>query len=288
VFGNILVGIDGAAGGRDAIAFAGRLAAADARVTLAHVRAGAGHPLRAAGGRGAGLEEDGSRELLKRERDAAGVDAELVSVQDSSPGAGLHRLAEEHRADLIVVGSSARGVLGRAMLGADTRAALNGATCAVAIACRGYSEHPFPLARVGVAYNGSPESEAALQAAIAIAAPMRAEVLALEVVGVPTAAYAGLAPAAYGAIVEQMLTEARERMQALQGARGRAVYGVPGEELAAFAGDVDLLVVGSRSYGPVRRLVAGSTSDYLERHARSSLLVLPRTADGPQRAGDTP
>jgi nucleotide-binding universal stress UspA family protein len=54
------------------------------------------------------------------------------------------------------------------------------------------------------------------------------------------------------------------------------VYGLTGEELAAFGDEVDILVVGSRGYGPVRRLVLGSTSDYLERHARCSLLVLPR------------
>jgi nucleotide-binding universal stress UspA family protein len=51
-----------------------------------------------------------------------------------------------------------------------------------------------------------------------------------------------------------------------------------GEELAAFGEELDLLVVGSRGYGPVKRLVIGSTSDYLERHARCSLLVLPRVA----------
>ena len=51
-----------------------------------------------------------------------------------------------------------------------------------------------------------------------------------------------------------------------------------GEELAAFGDDVDILVVGSRSYGPVRRLMLGSTSEYLERHARCSLVVLPRAA----------
>ena len=54
------------------------------------------------------------------------------------------------------------------------------------------------------------------------------------------------------------------------------MYGLAGEELAAFGEHVDLLVVGSRGYGPVRRLVLGSTSEYLERHARCSLLVLPR------------
>ena len=66
---------------------------------------------------------------------------------------------------------------------------------------------------------------------------------------------------------------------------GRAVYGLTGEELAAFGDDVDLLVVGSRSYGPCERLVLGSTSDYLERHARCSLLVLPRAAGSARRRG---
>jgi len=41
---------------------------------------------------------------------------------------------------------------------------------------------------------------------------------------------------------------------------------------------VQLLVVGSRGYGPMKRLILGSTSDYLQRHARCSLLVLPRSA----------
>ena len=76
-----------------------------------------------------------------------------------------------------------------------------------------------------------------------------------------------------------MITEANARLSKLPGVVGRAVYGLAGEELAAFGEDLDLLVVGSRSYGPVKRLVLGSTSEYLERHARCSLLVLPRPAE---------
>jgi len=57
---------------------------------------------------------------------------------------------------------------------------------------------------------------------------------------------------------------------------------IPGHEfcgeVAAFGDEVDLLVVGSRSYGPVKRLMLGSTSNHLQRHARCSLLVLPRSA----------
>ena len=221
-----------------------------------------------------------AEKLLEGERDAAGVQAELVTVECTTPGAGLHRQAEAQGADLIVVGSSSRGLIGRATLGDDTRGALNGAPCAVAIGARGYAEQPSPFAKVGVAYNGSPESEAALAMAREVASPSRAEVIALEVVSIPSYAFTGLVPPAYGDTVELMVKEAGERVAALEGVHGRAVYGLAGEELAAFGDEVDLLVVGSRGYGPLKRLVLGSTSDYLERHARCSLLVLPRGASG--------
>ena len=94
-------------------------------------------------------------------------------------------------------------------------------------------------------------------------------------------AYTGIIPPAIGESVDVMLQEATSRMSKLSDVEGRAVYGLAGEELAAFGDQVDLLVVGSRSYGPVKRLVLGSTSDYLQRHARCSLLVLPRVVTGP-------
>ena len=90
---------------------------------------------------------------------------------------GLHRQAEEQHADLLVVGSCSRGAFGRAMIGDDTRAALNGAPCAVAIASRGYAARAGnPIARIGVAYNGSPESKAALAMARELAAPTSASI----------------------------------------------------------------------------------------------------------------
>jgi nucleotide-binding universal stress UspA family protein len=280
MFKNVLVGVDGRANGRDAVALASRLAGAEAKLTLAHVRPGELHPLHAITPGLLAEEHQASIALLEKERDAAEITGELVSVVAASPGAGLHRQAEEQGADLIVVGSCSRGAFGRAMIGDDTRAALNGAPCAVAIAARGYAEHPTPIGRVGVGYNESPESRAALTVAHEVAAPTRAEVHVLEVVSIPTYAYTGLMPPAIGESIESMLSQARERLEKIPDVRARAVYGLTGEELAAFGDEVDVLVVGSRSYGPVRRLVLGSTSDYLERHARCSLLVLPRSAVG--------
>jgi nucleotide-binding universal stress UspA family protein len=267
MFKNVLVGVDGRQGGRDAMALASRLTDTDGKLTLAHVHSGE-----------VAEELRDTHELLERERAQAGVDAELISVVSASPGRGLHEQADELDADLLVVGSCSHGVLGRAMLGDDTRAALNGAPCAVAIAAHGYAANPTPLTKIGVAYNSSPESEAALAAAQQLASVPGMTVHALEVVSIPSAAYTGLMPPAIGESIEVLLQQANDRMHELTGADGRAVYGLAGEELAAFGDELDILVVGSRGYGPVRRLVLGSTSSYLEHHARCSLLVLPRVA----------
>jgi nucleotide-binding universal stress UspA family protein len=276
MFKNVLVGVDGRPNGRDAIALARQLSEPDGTITLAHVRGGKLHLSHAIA---PGTLDDGraaSQELLERERADAGVDAELVSVVAPSPGRGLHERAEEQGADVLVVGSTSRGPFGRAMLGDDTRGALNGAPCAVAIASAGYSENPVPLARIGVAYNESPESRMALALARRLAEPTRATIRVLEVVSIPTYAYAGLVPAAIGDNIDVMLKEANGRLHELGDVDAQAVYGLTGEELAEFGDEVDMLVAGSRGYGPVKRLVLGSTSDYLERHARCSLLVLPR------------
>ncbi len=265
MFKNVLVGVDGRPNGRDAIALAAQLLDAEGKLTLANVHHGE---------MAEQLRE--SHELLEQERAQAGVDADLISVVSSGPGRGLHEQADRMGADLLVVGSCSRGALGRAMLGDDTRAALNGAACAVAVAPIGYSEHPAPLAKIGVAYNDSPESRAALAAAQVLATRTRATIHALEVVSVPSVAYTGIVPAALGESIDVLLQQASSRMQQLPGVEGRAVYGLAGEELARFGEEMDILVVGSRGYGPVRRLVLGSTSEYLQRHARCPLLVLPR------------
>ena len=283
MFENVLVGVDGSSNGRDAIALATRLAGHHGKLTLAHVRTGELNPLVAMTPGLPAEEQQASLELLERDRDDSGVQAELKSVVAASAGAGLHRLAEQLGAELLVVGSSSRGNFGRAMLGDDTRAALNGSPCAVAIAARGYGGHDggagSQITRVGAAYNRSPESERALAVAREVAQLSGASVAALEVVSIPAYAFSGLIAPAIGDSIDTMISEANARMSQLPGVDGRAVYGLAGEELAAFGEDVDLLVVGSRGYGPGKRLVRGSTSDFLERHARCSLLVLPRPAE---------
>jgi nucleotide-binding universal stress UspA family protein len=66
---------------------------------------------------------------------------------------------------------------------------------------------------------------------------------------------------------------------------GIAVSGGPREELTRFADDVDLLIVGSRGYGPLGCVLHGSVSSYLERHVASALLILPRDPTQAPAAG---
>jgi nucleotide-binding universal stress UspA family protein len=281
MFKNVLVGVDGRPNGRDAIALGERLTDPEGRLRLAHVRNGELNPFHAVTPGLVKEEREAATRLLEQARAEADVDAELVDIVAMEAGHGLHLQAEQQHADLLVVGSCSHGPLGRAMLGDDTRASLNGAPCAVAIAAVGYAEHATPISNVGVAYNASPESKRALEVARELAASSKATVHALEVVSIPAYAFTGPVPPLAGESVDAMLQEAIGRMRQLPGVEGRAVYGLAGEELAAFSDQVDILVVGSRGYGPIRRLVLGSTSNYMERHARCSLLVLPRGAAVP-------
>lgn len=286
MFGNVLIGVDGKPGGRDAMTLASRLLDPVGKLTIAHVHSGpllASHAISPALVR---AERQASLVLLEQERLAADVSAEIVSVEAMTAGEGLHRQAEDQGADVLVVGSCSRGSLGRVTLGDDTRAALNGAPCAVAIAPHGYAERPTQIVNVGVAYNGSPESAAALAQARDIAAATGATIHALEVVSMPSVAYTGLIAPGIGETIDAMLQEATSRVRAIPDVYGRAVYGLAGEELASFSDELDLLIVGSRGYGPVKRLVLGSTSNYLQRHARCSLLVLPRSVAPAAGRGD--
>jgi nucleotide-binding universal stress UspA family protein len=172
MFDNVVVGVDGRSGGRDAVALAMQLAAGDARITLAHVCGGT-----VMGGRASALavplEREASEQLLARAAADAGVHAGTEVVYECSVGRGLHELADQVCADLLVVGSTRHALLGRVLMGDDARAAFNGAPCAIAIAPRGYTETQHDLRKLGVGYDGSAESEHALTVALELASRVR-------------------------------------------------------------------------------------------------------------------
>jgi nucleotide-binding universal stress UspA family protein len=95
-------------------------------------------------------------------------------------------------------------------------------------------------------------------------------------VSLPSDAFLG--PGAVDNTPGRLLEDARGRIAALGDVEPHAAYGQPAEELALYSASLDLLIVGSRGYGPIGRLIHGSTSQQLAHSARCPLLVLARTA----------
>jgi nucleotide-binding universal stress UspA family protein len=277
MFEKVMVGVDDREGGRDAIALAEVLAAAGGQLTLAYVYTGDPHAWHGSLGVSDADARERALEVLEKARADADVEAQLRWRGSPSPGRGLHEMAEVIDADLLVVGSSRRGLIGRVRVRDDTRAALNGAPCAVAVAPAGFSERPVVMREIGVGYDASPESEHALKVARMLAAQHHTKLSACQAVTVPAYLAHGRT-AADGTALDDLVQDARARVAALDDVEPHAAYGEPAEELALYSASLDLLVVGSRGYGPVGRLVHGSTSQHLARTARCPLLILTRAA----------
>jgi nucleotide-binding universal stress UspA family protein len=285
MFKTIVVGIDGRQGGQDALALAALLQ----RVFASDLVAVHAFALDYVRGRGADVEyekvlHDRAQRLATDEVERSGVSARAFVVADGSPGRALHRAATTRDADLIVVGSAHRGRVGRVLAGDVTAGTLHGAPCPVLVAPRGHGEHGGALRTIGVGFDGSPESRAALQFAHQIAEAVGARLRVIDVVVPPDPG--GPFPAYRPDWAEHAnirREEAEERLAAVLAdlgeiATGDLPFGDPARELAYAAEDLDLLVTGSRGYGPVRRLMLGSTSSRLVLEAPCPVLVLMRSA----------
>lgn len=286
VFNKIIVGVDGREGGRDALALAARLASLSGGELVA-VHA---YPYDLFVSRGDTPDFDSimhgnAEETLMGELDRANVVAHAAAVPDGSPGRALHLAVRRHHGDLIVVGSAHRGTIGRVLAGDVTMGTLHGAECPVIVAPQGFAARGSKLQAIGVGFDGSPESRAAAELARNLATATGAQ---LKVIRVLVPAPAGGPALGYDADWAQRAEERRQEVQAELDAvvaelgdiaTGELVVGDPPTELAYAGNQLDLLVTGSRGYGPVRRLMLGSTSARLVHEAPCPVLVLPRGAE---------
>ncbi|HUO71000.1 MAG TPA: universal stress protein [Solirubrobacteraceae bacterium] len=277
MFTNVLVGVDHHHGANDAIALAKQLSAEGATLTLAHVYAGDPYVYRGVSAEYQASVRDQDLEFLATAQAENGLQACTRWHESSSVGQGLHELCDEIDADVLVVGASARRHLGRVLPGDDARGALDGAQCAVAVAPRGYGDRPHQFSEIGIAYDGSPESDRGVCVAKDAAAACGSRLSALYVIWLPLYVYGGPVADRQDQI-DEMMRFASERIDALGGVEAHVAAGIPVEELTLYSERVDLLVVGSRGYGPLGRMIHGSTAQNLARTAHCPLLVVPRAA----------
>ena len=193
---------------------------------------------------------------------------------------------EENPTELIVLGSTRRGPVGRVLLGTLGDSLVSGAPCAVAVAPRGYAGRDRGLKRIGVAIDGSAESWRALSAGSALATSLGVPLKLLSAVDPPPYVVGGLLSDLNRdeyqkeevRQTERLLDEAAERAPAEVQVERAVLNGSPAEALAEAGEDLDLLIMGSRGYGPITHTVLGGVSAKLMTSAPCPLMVVARGA----------
>jgi nucleotide-binding universal stress UspA family protein len=286
----IAVGVDGFSEGEDAVALGMAMAhptAAELMLVAVHSDPVVLPPL---GVNWSSLRRE-AHAALHKARTAHAPDARTLVETDFSVPRALQRVVRRERCDVLVLGSSRHAPKGRVRIGKRTRQLLCRFECPLAVAPRGLHKHPqLRLRRIGVGYDGGEESRAALDLAASIAIAARAKLTVQTVVDdrMPPIWWSGLAKAgvrieqwqeAISAEADSRHDEARAAIEAT-GARARTdvTRGRPADALLALSQQVDLLVIGSRRWGPVARVLLGSTGEALLHDANSSVLLVPRPA----------
>jgi nucleotide-binding universal stress UspA family protein len=286
--GPVIVGVDGGATGIDALAL-GRWTADTLQESLIVAVV---HPAPAALGSGrvdaewvadrhraAQLVLDGARTALGD----AGGKTDYRMIASPSAAHGLHDLAEQTAAEMIVVGSGKNAAKQRLSAGSTAERLLAGSVCPIAVAPAGMTTPPGALGRIGVAYVDTPDGRAALAEAVKLARRTGAGLRLHTVVAEGEASL----PFLIGDDVERaFLDTARETYEQSLANAAASVPDVTVDwqisvgdvvEVLAELDDVDLLFCGSRGYGPARRVLLGGVSTRLVRRARRPLVVVPRS-----------
>ncbi|MCB0870034.1 MAG: universal stress protein [Solirubrobacterales bacterium] len=282
-FTRVLVGHDGGEHADDALAL-GKLIAdrSGAELVLASVI-----PNPIGGSFVPALPADAYTELTDKAK--AGLEAVAGTVgakseveQSSSPAHGLMSVADRIGADLVVVGSSPRAEQGHTRAGRKARQLMSGGESAVAIAPAGFRDSAS-IDRIGVGIDGSVESRLATETAIDLAIDGSALSLLAVAAGYadewgrfgatyPLAEMAEATREAATELLKEMVQIVPDRLEA----RELLLEGTAAIKLAEASADLDLLCLGSRGYGPVKRVLLGSVSSDVVNHASSAVLVVPR------------
>jgi nucleotide-binding universal stress UspA family protein len=276
----ILIGFDGSDGGRDALELA-RVVGSDSGASAVVATVISTGPLAIDL---AGLPEEEATEAEPTFEEAraklGGLAVETRAFAGGSPGAILTALAEREEFDVVVVGSPHRGALGRVLIGNVGASLLSGSPRDVAVAPKGYAaaEHD-PFRSIAVGYDGTPEAKLALRRAEELARPSNAMIRVLTVAAPPVVipGAGGYAPTPASPEPDKVLNEALESIDTKLGAERRRLSGSPAEALGRECEEgVDLLVLGSRGYGPLARVLLGSVSRHVIQMAACPVWVVPR------------
>jgi nucleotide-binding universal stress UspA family protein len=202
-----------------------------------------------------------------------------VHLREGDESEEIVALAAETGVGLVAVGSRGRGRIRKLLMGSVSDAVVRHAHCPVLVAR--WKPVAFP-AKILLATDGSEEATLATQTATDLGERTGSELHVVHVGEIPPTHY----PDRYGyrALYKEDEREARQLLEAQiekMKAAGATVaqahlrIGRADEEVVVLAEElgVDLIAMGSRGLGGVRRALMGSVSDSVVRHAHCPVLI---------------
>jgi nucleotide-binding universal stress UspA family protein len=231
-------------------------------------------------------------EEIRLELEPLGIPVDCEILVGTSAASALHEAAEHHEAGLLVVGSSARAHRSRVLAGSTAQRLLAGSPCPVAVSPAGWEREQAP-STIGVAYRDTEDGREALRAALLLARRAHARLRVVTVVedGLRAALEAGPTQLAgrRGTTVEDVIGE--YELSARKAARGaldeidphheveadvESWVGEPAGVLIDLTRHLEMLVCGSRGYGPVRAVLLGAVSGRIVAEAHCPVIVVAR------------
>jgi nucleotide-binding universal stress UspA family protein len=279
------VGVDGAPAGRDAVVLAVMLArATQAELMLIAIFE---QPLLEGvvpAELGWTSVKEQARAMLVRTRDSLAPQARIAVQSNPLAWRGLLNVTRLEHRDLVVLGSTRRADDGQVGLGNVADELVSRLECPLAIAPRGVQDDAGArLERIGVGFDATPESEAALRLAGSIALAAGAYLRVRGVVDDRVAGRTSTTDAVLGGdpIVARQVGSLSERARAAARATGAQAHldvvpGAPADSLRELCDHVDLLVIGSGHAGTPGRVQLGSTGRTLLGDAPTPILITPR------------
>ena len=216
-------------------------------------------------------------------------DISVVTHHATSVPNGLMELVAEHSADLVVVGSSSSGLLGRIALGTVTERLVYTSKVPVAIAPRGYPSSPAPVRRLTAAYRDGADAAELIATSAELAKQWGARLRIASFTVRPFTMFGGSIERSAEELVVQQWARRTTDAVIKQLDDVRTTVAVPdvdvvigtGTEWREAVDDIawesgDVLVLGSGAAGPLAQVFLGTAASKILRHAPVPVMIVPR------------
>ena len=225
------------------------------------------------------------------------LDISTTVHHSSSISQGLMELVGQHGADVVVVGSSSSGLLGRIALGSVTARLVHTSKVPVALAPRGYPSSPVPLQRLTVAYGGAADAVGLIATSAELAQQWKVQLRIASFTVPPLTMFGGSIEHSAEELVVQQWTSRTVEAAAKQLGEARAKAPVSdvdvvigtGADWRAAVDDIawetgDVLLLGSGAAGPMAQVFLGTAASKILRHAPVPVMIIPKQHAQPNEA----